>query len=406
MKAASSPAPPLERAAAPIRELVILTLARLSLNMAQRMVYPFMPAISRGLGVPMDSARYLISARSLAGFASPVFGPLSDRVGRKAMLLLGMALLFIALLLVPIAPTFSVVFLAFVLFGLAKSIYDPVLQAYVGDRVAYRQRGLAIGFIELSWSGALLLGAPLIGFSIERFGWSSPFVGLALFSGLSTLAILFLVRREPGEHPARAGGQNFKQNFAVPFRLLLRNPAALSALTVSFLVHVANESLFVVYGEWMEGSFNLRVGVLGLLTAIVAVAELAGELLVLARSDRIGKRRLALLGFGMSAVAYAVFPWLSHSLPLALAVLFVMFVSWEAGIVASISLITELLPAARGAMMSANVAFISTGRVVGALLGGWLWTLGSFTFNGFAAAVVNVLGILLLLLAVREAPSS
>ena len=56
------------------RTLAIVLYARLLINAQFRIVYPFLPAISRGLGLPLETAALLVSVRSLAGIASPFYG--------------------------------------------------------------------------------------------------------------------------------------------------------------------------------------------------------------------------------------------------------------------------------------------------------------------------------------------
>jgi predicted MFS family arabinose efflux permease len=289
--------------------------------------------------------------------------------------------------------------LAFVLTGLAKVVYDPAIQAYVGDRVPYSRRGLAIGVIEVSWSAGLLLGVPLVGFAIQRFGWSSPFVGLALLAVLGGVAVLRFIRPDAGM-PVES-----RTGLTRSWGLLLRHPVAIGALGFAVLIGVANENMFVVYGEWMELSFGLQVSALGLLTAVIGVAELSGELIVATGSDRTGKRRLMLVGLVISALAYAGLPRLDQSLFAALVALFVMFIGFEAAVVSSIPLVTELLPAARGTMMGAFLMAFSIGRTLGALVGDVAWRAGGFALNGLVAAGLNVLAILLVLAVIVDIPS-
>ena len=67
-------------------QLALIALARLCLNSGLRMVYPFAPAFSRQLGVPVTAVYRLVTIRNLAGFLSPLFGPLSERFGRRVIL--------------------------------------------------------------------------------------------------------------------------------------------------------------------------------------------------------------------------------------------------------------------------------------------------------------------------------
>ena len=381
----------------PVLQLVVLTLIRLIFNTAYSMTYPFLPEISRGLGISTDAGRVLISVRSLAGLGSPLLGPASDRYGRRIMMLAALLLFVVAMLLMPLKPVFTVALIAFFMMGLTKAINDQAVLAYIGDRVPYERRGLAIGFSELGWSGALFIGAPLIGLSIVARGWLSPFVWLAILAAGGAVVLLLVVPSDSSTPSAPDNG------FLHSWHLLLRQPAALGVAAFAFLVSMANENIFAVYGDWMEGTFGLQVGALGLVTAVIGAADLVGELAIAGLSDRLGKRRILVVGLIVSTFSYVTLP-LTGALGLqpALIMLFIMFLGLEVAFVGSLPIASEALPAARGTMMAAMIAASSIGRAVGAQMGGWLWNAGGFALNGFAAGLLNIVALLVVVVVVSE----
>lgn len=376
-------------------QLIAATFARMVINTAHRMFYPFLPALSRGLGVPPETLRYILSLRGAFGISAPLFGPVGERLGRRNAMLVGLAVFCAGLTLVAIFPNLWTLFAATLLIIVCKFIFDPALQAYLSERTPYSQRGLVIGLAELGWSGAFLLGVPLAGFLIERGGWRAPFLpvtGLALMAGV-WLAFVIPANAPLAPH-AKANG--FSQSLAV-----LRNPIVLAALTVSLLISAANESLNVVYGDWLEKSFALSVAQLGLTTTVVGISELIGEGGVAVLSDRLGKRQTLALGLAVSAASYFALPFVSGKLEWAMAGVFAVYLAFEFAIVASLPLISELLPESRNAVMSTTIAFHSAGRMIGALAGGVLFRYG-FMWNGIAAGLMTIAGIPLILWVVRE----
>src|SRR3990172_12954988 len=90
-------------------QIVAATLARMIVNTAHRMVYPFLPAFSRGLGVPLESLTLMLSVRGALGMTSPFFGVIPDRFGRRLAMLIGLGIFCAALILLgafPICPVF------------------------------------------------------------------------------------------------------------------------------------------------------------------------------------------------------------------------------------------------------------------------------------------------------------
>jgi len=82
-----------------IWQIGVATLSRLFLNTARRFPYPFAPALSRGLGVPLTAVTRLIAANQITGISGLFFAPLGDRWRYRIMLLAGLGLLGIGLLI-------------------------------------------------------------------------------------------------------------------------------------------------------------------------------------------------------------------------------------------------------------------------------------------------------------------
>lgn len=365
-------------------EMTAAALARLLLNTSRRFAYPFAPALARGLGVPLVSITSLIALNQLTGVLSPLFGPVSDRWGYRTMMLLGLGLMSIGMLAGGFLPVYLTILLALFLAGLGKNIFDPALQAYIGERVPYERRGTVIGLIEMSWAGATLVGIPVVGLLIEQFGWRAPFLvlgGLGLVS-MAMLGALFSGGSRRSERDAGA------ITFGQAWRQLSRSSAALGMLTFAFLTSMANDNLFVVYGAWLEDGFALSIAALGTATTVIGVAELSGEVLTASLADRIGLRRAVGLGLLLSVLGYLLLPVIAQSLTLALVGLFVVFVIFEFTFVTAISLVTEVLPEARATMIASYIAVAGVGRVVGALIGGPLWLWGGLAAIGMVSAVI------------------
>jgi len=386
---------PLERKL--IFQLGAATLARLVINTSRRFVYPFASALSRGLGVPLTAITSLIAVSQVTGVLSPVFGPLGDRWGYRVMMLAGLSTLTVGMLVSGLLPVYGVVLLGLFLVGLCKSVFDPALHAYVGERVPYQRRGLAIGVLEFSWAASALVGIPLVGLLIGRLGWRSPFFVLGGLGLISMVALRALIPDDGYQQRAAEGLPGFRE----AWRRLSKERAVLGALGFSLLVGVANDNLFVVYGIWLESAFGLSVAMLGAATTVIGVAELLGEGLTVSIADRLGLKRAIVAGSILSALSYILLPLMVRTLPLALMGLFITFLVFEFTIVTAISLFTEILPTARATMMSSRVAAVSIGRAIGALVGGPVWLAGGMWATGFVSAVVSGLALVLLVWGLR-----
>jgi predicted MFS family arabinose efflux permease len=372
-----------------VLELTAVALARFVLNTSRRFAYPFAPALARGLDVPLTSVSSLVALNQGTGLLSPVLGPLADRWGPRTMMLLGLAFLAAGMLAVAALPLYATVMLALLLAGIGKSCFDPAVQAFIGARVSWERRGFAIGLVELAWAGSSLVGIPLVGWLIGRHGWHSPFLLLGLCAVASFALIALLL---PRVQPPRAAGPA-RMTVIRGWRLLLRRRAALGALGYSVCFAMANDTLFVVYGAWLERDFHLPLATLGTATIAIGAAELLAEVLTAFLSDRIGLARAAVSGVVLTAAAYFLLPAAARSLPLALGALFVVFLAFEFTVVTAVGLITEVLPDARGTMMGALGATSGTGRMLGALTGGYVWLWGGLAATSAVAGTLAVLAL-------------
>lgn len=378
--------------------LLVILLGRALLNTVYRAPLSFLPIVTRDLGISLGAGGALITLRNLSGFSAPFLGPLSDRFGRVPLMAAGLGLGALAALLIGSTYLVPILALGMIALTVAKSIYDPAVHAYIGDRVPYLQRGRVLALTELAWSGAGLLGLPLVGLLAQFYGWRSPF----LLAGVIILASVLLTVR--GVEPAPLAAHLEAGHTLLPARIraLAQHPGALAALSCSFLMDVANENVNVVYAAWLNDRFSLDPLGLGLIASVIGLAELAGELASSGLVDRIGKKRTVTAGLVLLAAMTAALPLVGLSIWTAAAGLFVMYLLFEFSLVSSFPLLTELVPNARGAFISINVAALLLGRSMGSLTGPPIYTRAGFEWTGVTAAVVTLATALVWQTCVRE----
>lgn len=381
------------------RSIVVLATSRLFINITRRFYYPFLPEIQRDLGVSLAAVQGAAASQAGVGIFSPVLGTLSDRFGRKRMMMAASLLITLASLPGVLFPnSFSVFYAVMVAWGFLKWLFDPAMQAYVSERVPYSGRGRAIGITELAWAGALMLGAPLAGFLLGVASLQAVYV-MIMALNLLGLAITALLVPDDFAEQSQATRRTLRLADVVG---MLRHPIAGAALLFSVALYAANEMLFIVYGDWMEQTFDLELAQLGLFTVSIAVAEVIGESAVVLYSDKIGKRRMVLVGTLVSSLGYFVLPVLGFSLVAAMIGLFVIFIAVEIAIVSAIPIFTEVLPQSRALMMSSNVAAQATGRFGGAFLGASLYSAMGFGVVGGVAMGIGLLALLIMMGLIQE----
>ena len=369
-------------------QVVAFAAIRTVVNTMHRMVYPFLAVFSRGLGVDLSVLSLALTGRQVVGVLGPFLSIALDHRGRKTGLLVGLGLFTIGVSLVVFWPIYPVFIAALIFTTLGKYMFDPFMQGYLGDRVPYERRGLALAVTELGWSMAFIVGIPLMGFLISRSGWMAPFGVLTILGLASFLLIVWMI-------PSKTGDGNVTPRILEKSRQVLSYPPALLGLGIGIAISAANEVINLVFGVWLEDSFGLQIMALGGAAAAIGLAELGGESLMGGLTDRLGKERSVGIGLVGNCLAAVVFPFLGRNLTGAVFGLFFFYITFEFTLVSIIPMMTEILPAQRVTLMAFNVAGLSLGRAIGALAATPLYAWG-IEGSAIAAIFFNLLALLAL----------
>ncbi len=372
--------------------LTSFTLVRMVDSTVFRMVFPFLPALARGLNVPIESVAAAVSARSALGLLGPPLGAIADRSGRKQALVGALLVFGASLAIVGIWPSYIVFFIGLVLSGGATVVIDSSIHAYLGDRIPYTQRGRAIATVELGWSLAFVIGIPLVGWSMAHNGWSAPFIWLGL-AGLLAGGLIGLVI------PRTAPISGSWEELSVGLRKIL-TPSPLLGLLLALLMTFGNQVISIVFGIWMEDSFGMQIEQLGAASIVIGLAGLAGVGCAVLFTDRLGKRRAIGLGLVMNSIICMFLPLLVNQLWGALVALFIFYLTFEFAITSLLPLMTSLSTQARGVFMASTLAALSMGDALGALLGPLLIRNGLIA-NSLSTVAINLCGLFLLAVFVR-----
>ena len=371
-------------------QLIIFMFVRTVLNTMHRMVYPFLAVFARGMGVDLTTVSFIITARSFVGIFAPVLGSVADQRGRRFGMLAGISLFTAGMGVVAVHPSFITFSVALLLTILGKYLFDPSMQAYIGDRVPYERRGTALAVTEAAWSLSFILGVPLMGYLIATYGWSAPFPVL-LVLGLVTFAIIGWMIPRADRSAIHPQGTSFKN-----VRTVLTSLPALAGISIALWASAANELVNLIFGVWLEDSFGLKIAALAGASAVIGISELSGEGLVALTTDRLGKPRALVLGLSGNALAALLLPLIGTTQVGALAGLFLFYITFEYVMVSHIPLMTEIIPSARATMLSFNLTGHSLGRMIGALLATFIYQRFGFVPVTLIAILFNLFALLAL----------
>ena len=332
------------------RELATLTASKSTSNLALRWITAFLPTLERAFSTTTGTLTSILGLAELGGLSTTLVGRTLDR-GRHRLIFVASLLLVTASSVIALGGSIATFSISMVLLLVGVSNLTVAGIAYIGERVSYSSRGRAIGTFETSWALSLLLGAPILAFLIDRYGWRAAYVALALLNGLAAVAIF---RSMPAPQIA---GTTAKTSL---FGGLPRS--AWPPLIASAAVAGAGMSIFVVMGAWLSDDYGLSVAGLGAIATGIGAAELASSSAVAVVADRIGIRRSVgigglLLGLGLVVIALS-----NDSVIIALIGLIVLVIGFEYGFVSSLSLMSEAAPQARGTAIAVGNAIATITR--------------------------------------------
>ena len=237
--------------------------------------------------------------------ASPVVGALSDRFGRRPVILLSNFGLGLDYVLMALAPGLVLLFVGRIISGITAASISAA-GAYIAD-VSPPERGAAgFGLLNVAFGVGFVLG-PAAGGLLGGFDPRLPFwvaAGLSLLNGVYGSIVL------PESLP-KARRSPFSWRRANPvgaLRLLLRHRQLAGIASVNFLFFLAHQSLqsvFVLYGAYRYGWDAKTVGLT--LAAVGVCSAFVGGVLVKRAVARLGERRALLAGLLFGATGFTIF---------------------------------------------------------------------------------------------------
>lgn len=320
---------------------------------------PLVHPVADDLGAS-GAATALTTAFSLgyaAGFA--VFGVLSDHVGRKPILLIGLSALAISTAAVSLAPSQAALAVLRALQGLVAASFPATAIAYLNEAPPEGLRATAAGALSTAFIVAAIAGQAYASVVADVLGWRWGFALAALMFTLAVPLLAATLARSPGDGPAQSLGARFRRLPALAGgRSLAPLLAVGSALLLSFV------AVYSALGPRLEGSLGftsrevLLVRVAGL--PAMLLAPLAGRL-----AGRIGGLPIAVGGLLLAALGLLAAAFASAS-QWPLIVASELYVS---GYAATVPALIVLVAARTEGTRGAGISLYSLAAFAGASLG-------------------------------------
>jgi multidrug resistance protein len=349
-------------------------------------IIPLLPFYAESYGASAFVVGMLGTSFSLMQFLfSPVWGRLSDRIGRRPIILIGLAGSCVSYLVLALAGSLSLIFLARIVGGIAGANI-PTAQAYIADVTTPENRARGMGLVGAAFGLGFIFG-PALGGILSHLGPSAPMWFASALCGANLLAAWFLLPESRHASPARVALGRLDS-----LRLAMRDRRLILLLSLYFIVTAAFSGFEATFALFSERRFGFTVSTIGYLFAFIGgTLALVQGMLVGRAVARIGEARLipiaiAIIGLGIGLVPFA---W---SIPALLGAVGTLAVGMGFNGPALSSMVSRLTHADdQGGMLGLASSLASLGRVVGPAWGGLLFdTMGTTTPYLSAAAIMFV----------------
>lgn len=351
------------------KALPILFLVMFLVMVGFGIIIPVIPFYAEEIGATPTQLGLLMAVYSLMQFLfAPMWGRISDRIGRKPVIMIGILGLSLSFFLMALSTELWMLFAARIIGGFLSSANMPTVMAYVADITSEEDRGKGMGIIGAAVGLGFIFG-PAIGGVFSQSSLSTPFF-LAGATSLVTFLFVTFVLKESLSPEQRSDQQKERTSLLKA----LNGPLSMLFLLQLFvsLSLAGLEATFAYFAAEKAGLGSVELGyifmIMGLAGAIVQ-GGLVGRL-----TKTLGEGMVIQLGIIISAAGFGL---ILLTEGFGTAALFLTIFGIGNGLIrpSVSSLLTKKSTAGHGGTTGLLSSFDSLGRIIGPPLGGWLFSI-------------------------------
>src|SRR5258706_3849341 len=363
-------------------------------------VLPLLPFWAERLGAGAVGVGLILTIYALAQFIfTPVLGTLSDRYGRRPVILASLVIEALSLALSALAGSLAILLVARFISGLGASNIGSA-QAVVADVTPVERRARGMGLIGAAIGLGFVIG-PALGGLLAPLGPAVPFwvaMLVALANALLVLRFLPETRRRETACSTVPFTNRGMGGVLAGWRWVLRNPAVARLVVINLLftgAFTAMEAVFPLFTQHSFGWKAIQNGYIFTYAGIVIVLMQGG--LVGRLVKRWGERSLLIAGLGMLAAGLALLSW-STNLALLLVALGIVSIG-DGAVTPVVSALLSFAspPTRQGETLGLSQGVAGLGRIIGPLAAGSAFAIGGPGAPFFLGSALGVLAALIAL---------
>ena len=378
------------------RSLLILSFTLVVVMLGFGLVIPIFPFYIEALGAGGRELGLLVATSALLEFIfAPLWGGISDRSGRKPVLMIGIVGYGLSSLLFGLSTQLWMLFAARALSGVLSSAALVTALAYVGDTTAAEDRGKGLGTLGAAMALGLILG-PGLGGWLAGDSLSRPFFIAAALSLLALLLIFLLLPESlAAEKRSKGGGGKPSGARWHELRAALWSPIGVLLLMVA-LFSFALTNFEAVFGLYALQKYDYGPEQVGTILMVIAIVSTVGKATLTGpATKRWGEAAVIKGSLLAGSVGFLALLLANSTITILLATAF-FILSKTLLRPAALALISKRATGGQGAAMGLSNSFISLGRIAGPVWAGFAFD-ANVNYPYLSGSVIMFIGFLLAL---------
>lgn len=332
-------------------------------------IIPVLPFFAEEIGASPTELGWLMAVYSLMQLLfAPMWGRISDRIGRKPVLLIGIAGLALSFFLFAISTELWMLFAARIIGGILSSANMPTSMAYVADITSSEDRGKGMGIIGAAVGLGFIFG-PAIGGVFSKVSLSTPFWIAGIVSLITFLFVLFVLKESLSKEERELAQQ--RDAAATPWGTVRGTMGFLYFLSFFISFSLAGlEATFAYYVAARAGIDTVKLGYIFMIMGFAGAAVQGG--LVGRFIKKFGEGKVIQAGIVVSIIGFGLILFIKDFFT---AALFLTIFGLGNGVIrpSVSSLLTKINTSGHGSVTGVLSSFESLGRILGPPLAGLLY---------------------------------
>ncbi|MCG0790887.1 multidrug transport protein [Lactiplantibacillus plantarum] len=354
------------------RAILILVFSEFLVCLGISLVIPVMPFIKNELHLTATDMGIMNALFALAQFvASPIIGRVSDKVGRKPVLTVGLVLYMVSEVLFALTNQLWVFNISRIVGGLSAAMVVPTAMALASDITTKRQRAKVIGWLSAAFSGGLILG-PGIGGVLAGISYKTPFWVAGALGLLSAIVLVILLPVDRQIDPDREAITATTTTTNHPMTRAFWTVPIIILFTMILVSSFGLQGFESIYSIYVNEVFHFSLSNIALVLTLNGLISLFLQVALFDTFvQRWGERRVIRVCFAAAALC-TIWITQAHSKVAVMVATLVIFSAFDLLRPAITTLLTKASEANQGLINGLNMSLTSVGNIVGPIMSGML----------------------------------